>query len=266
MRQANVSRASRGFTLVELLVVLAILALLAALLLPGLSAARVAARRVRCGANLHQLGHAFHMYAGEHRGRAMPLAYFDSATPTYWWGMDTIQGVDHTRGMVWPYLQAELRDAGVYECPSQPVGTYDQFQGQAKQVTSTYGYNGYFLTPAQTPGWANQIAHRPWQNLDLLRDPARLFIFADTMIVVGGKLKNTALLDPPWVYSGGGKWSANYSPTTSFRHGRRASAVHGDGHVSSHAPGAGKLSSKELLIGSVGAENDPHYVPDWRDW
>jgi prepilin-type N-terminal cleavage/methylation domain-containing protein len=41
-----------GFTLVELLVVLAILIVLVALLLPSLSRAREAGRRARCMANL----------------------------------------------------------------------------------------------------------------------------------------------------------------------------------------------------------------------
>jgi prepilin-type N-terminal cleavage/methylation domain-containing protein/prepilin-type processing-associated H-X9-DG protein len=57
-----------GFTIVELMVVIAALAILAAILLPLLTRARELSYRTRCAANLRQLGTAFTLYSQDWAG------------------------------------------------------------------------------------------------------------------------------------------------------------------------------------------------------
>jgi len=76
-----------GFTLVELLVVIAIIAVLIAILLPAVLGARESASRVKCASNLRQIGIAQGMYAGENKGR-YPRTYTANgeSIPSYFTG------------------------------------------------------------------------------------------------------------------------------------------------------------------------------------
>lgn len=89
LRQTKTKKGGGGFTLVELLVVIAVIALLMAILLPALSKARIQAKRIICLSGLKQLCMAWLAYADNNDGKIVnggqpPSNTNPPVTEPYW--------------------------------------------------------------------------------------------------------------------------------------------------------------------------------------
>ncbi|MGA0368041.1 MAG: prepilin-type N-terminal cleavage/methylation domain-containing protein [Kiritimatiellia bacterium] len=122
--------ASRGFTLVELLVVIVIIALLAALLVPATGAALERARRISCKSNLRQVVASTLSYAAANEGYLMPL--------TSPFGNDLFNGSN--RGLNgFGYLVSEgYIDRKTLRCPGQSYSDLGEETSYSNQRRAGY--------------------------------------------------------------------------------------------------------------------------------
>ena len=107
IRSALISRF--GFTLVELLVVIAIIAILAVLLLPVLGRARESARATACLSNLHQIGIALQIYVSDNNNK-LPVMRDVSTDPA--------TAATNTFPAINQVLAPQLGTTNVLRCPS----------------------------------------------------------------------------------------------------------------------------------------------------
>lgn len=148
----GISRRGRwppGFTLVELLVVLAVISILVALLLPALQFAREAMRRTSCQNNLRQLGIALHTYH-DTLGRFPPHRL---ANPAHNWmtlllpqiEQENLHGVynydhDWNAPVNQPAITTPIL---ILLCPSAGTASRrDQLSGGKKAATTDYSNTG----------------------------------------------------------------------------------------------------------------------------
>ena len=228
----------RGFTLVELLVVIAVIAILAGLLLPALSQARAHARAVFCINNMRQLGFGWELYSDDHEGR-LPYNMGGSGTrgvATVRTNLNWVNGVltweldsDNTNtatlteASLGPYVS---RVAGVYHCPSDNVLSSIQRNAGWKARVRTYSMNAMVGNAGEVSleGYnENNPDYRQFFKMSSIPRPAEIFVFVEEH---PDSINDGYFLDRAY-YHGWIDLPASY-------HNGGATFSFADGHVSVH--------------------------------
>jgi type II secretory pathway pseudopilin PulG len=142
-------QATRGFTIVDLIVSLAVMMVLISLLLPSLSSVRETANQVVCRSNVRQMGLGIQMYADDNSGRVPYSFNAAQAAGDRSWATNTLRittrGWD---GLGFLFSLDYLPAPKLYYCPSHrgahPFAEYTDAWDteQSTEIVGNYQYRG----------------------------------------------------------------------------------------------------------------------------
>ena len=256
-----------GFTLVELLVVIAIIAILIAILLPMLTKAKKAADRVACAANQRQIMMAFNMYVQENKGNMgmapgigdvfNPAGAFNNHSMMYY--MDTTRYgagvIRYDAGSLWQYLSPHsnknpqptpvLPGPAVLEkimnCPGEPKEGRVYQWGSTVVIPRNFSYS-----------WNVQIDPSSPSPIVPVRKMTKLRGWSHKILLIEEQAPNDGIC---WIHYD--LHDADDAPA--WRHNGAANFGFGDGHVEALTPP--DVGWQKIMSGSLSMRYQPDPAP-----
>jgi prepilin-type N-terminal cleavage/methylation domain-containing protein/prepilin-type processing-associated H-X9-DG protein len=225
-------RSSQGFTLIEILVVIAIIAILASMLLPALNKAKVKAQAAVCMNNLKQLQLGWTLYVDDSNDVLPPninhpVAGGPAGMPGSWVMGNTQLDTNTSnimRGVLFPFVKA----SEVYRCPGDKSTSRQSRMPQNRSYSMSCWLNGdvgsgtpsYPLAqnPMNQPLFKTKLSHL------IIPPPAQTFVFMEeneTSIDDGMMVVENPMYGP---YN-------NWWDMPSDRHSRIGNVAFADNHV-----------------------------------
>lgn len=231
-----------GFTLTELLVVIAIVAVLAILSIMGLGRIRAAADKANSARNLAQFQTANVSYAADHNGNFVPIRANDEDGKTTRWFQDEAYLAN---------LFGEVLDTSGKQLSTYPLEILDPKVVRARReeydrVFASYGMNDTTLLLGGEPGL------KSFHSMNRMPDPSRSMAFStaiDFRVTYNARF-NWKLKDQIDSRKAPGSVGA-----MAYRHNDKALVVYFDGHVAEMSQG----DIKE--IDSNRGKSNPFWTP-----